>query len=100
MLKNPQQRLFLSHILPILITTSLAGLALLYVIDGQMSHITQMGNIMGDNVLNLYARLRFLTVTIVTGEWVLGTFLSWVLVRVMKPLPGYSAKNTHPLPEV
>jgi hypothetical protein len=99
MLKNTQQRLFLSHILPILISTSLAGLALLYVIDGQTSHIIQVGNITGDTVLNLYAHLRFLTVTIVTGEWILGAFLSWVLVREMKSLPGKSTKKTHPSPE-
>ena len=99
MLKNTQQRLFLSHILPILITTSLAGLALLYVIDGQTSHIIQVGNITGDTVLNLYAHLRFLTVTIVTGEWILGAFLSWILVREMKSLPGKSTKKTHPSPE-
>jgi hypothetical protein len=81
MLNTMRQRLFFSHILPVLITAPLAGLLIQWTIDERMCPpVLSMGNGIGD-FLGQYLPLRFLIFFIVLGCMILGVFIGWILSR-------------------
>ena len=80
MLNTIRQRLFLSHILPVLVTAPLAGLLIQWTIDKQMYSDIPAGNGTSD-FLGQYLPLRYLIFFIVIGGMILGVFIGWILSR-------------------
>jgi methyl-accepting chemotaxis protein len=81
MLNTLRVRLILSHVLPSLVTVPIMGIALLLLLDSQLSQINQGGNAL--IVMNgQLQRLRCSIVSVVSIELILASFLGWGLALV------------------
>lgn len=78
MLNTMRQRLLLSHILPVLISAPLAGIGIEFAVSQLLCPLLMAGNWTNDTVGH-YQQLRFIILSIVIGELILGVFIGWVL---------------------